>query len=185
MGNRSSTASQGTGPTVSQSDDGQSVTVNGTEGETVVTESGVFLSNELQADILGAFQSQVLQTQWEKLQTKIMVNHNERISQNELRKLQVEEEVARWKKDNDEVQNILDERMEGVKSQFWDLEVALQQDVQNLENKVGNVPKFGGDTACFDVRSSLTSCYKNTKDVRTCDELVAAMDRCVKQTVIA
>jgi hypothetical protein len=137
------------------------------------------------AEIVNSFQSEVLQTQWEKLQAKILTNHNERVTQAEARNAAVEEELTKWRNHNEVVQNSLDQKIDELKAKFADSSVAIAYDVGKLEEKIGNSPKFGSNEACSDVRISLTSCYNGTDDIRKCDEIVKAMERCAKQTIMA
>lgn len=156
------------------------------ESITTVTSSGVFLSNQLQADIVQSFQSEALQTQWEKLQAKILTNHRERITQDEIRKAQVQEEIQKWRKHNDAVHASLDQKLDELRAKFTDAKVAITYDVEKLEGKLGKVPKFGGtDGACLDVRMAVSNCFKGEKDVRQCDDVLGVLENCVKKTVTA
>jgi len=82
---------------------------------------------------------------------------------------------------------MLDDRVDALNAKFSDLQAAVRYDVGKLENKVGNVPKFGKGDQCLDVRGALVRCYKEQEkgDVRKCDGIMDAMERCVKQAVIA
>jgi hypothetical protein len=138
------------------------------------------------AEIVQSFQSEALKTQWEKLQAKILLNHKDRITQDEVRKAQVQEEIRQWRKHNDAVHEALDRKLDELRAKFSDSQVAVSYDVGKLEEKLGKVPKFGGkDTACLDVRMALVNCLKDVTDVRECDGVLQVVERCVKQTVIA
>lgn len=134
---------------------------------------------------MNSFQSEVLKTQWEKMQARILTNHEDRVTQIEARNVHVEEELTKWRNHNEKVQNLLDQKREELKSKFEDSAFAIEHDVGKLEKKIGNSPKFGGDEACSEIRISLASCYKGTDDVRKCDEIVKAMERCAKKTIMA
>lgn len=138
------------------------------------------------ADIVQSFQSEALKTQWEKLQAKILMNHKDRITQDQVRKAQVQEELSQWRKHNDAVHASLDQKLDDLRAKFSDAQVAVSYDVGKLEQRLEKVPKFGGkDGACLDVRMALVNCFKGVEDVRECDDVLYAMERCVKQTVIA
>jgi len=207
MGNKSSTSAN----VAATSTEGQ---VGDNGDATSVNNSGVFLSNELQckwywlanvhikqhqhltnchnlhsetyaAEIVNAFQSEELKTQWEKLQAGIITNHEKRVSKAEARSATVEKELTRWRKDNEAVQSALDQKIDELKAKFADASVAIAYDVGKLEEKIGSSPKFGGNEACSDIRITLANCYKYTDDIRSCDEIVKAMETCAKQTIMA
>lgn len=97
----------------------------------------------------------------------------------------MEEEITKWRNHNSAVQNALDKKLDELRAKFADSSVAIEYDVSRLEEKIGTCPKFGDGEACADVRISLSNCYKANEDIRKCDEIVRAMERCAKQTVMA
>ncbi|GFH48220.1 hypothetical protein CTEN210_04696 [Chaetoceros tenuissimus] len=182
MGNRSSkTVETSAAPTSAPS---------GEESEvTVVTQSGVFLANELQTEIVNAFQTSNLQAEWEKLQTKIITSHNERVITAAEHIGQIQNELAQWRQHNEEVQSSLNNTLDSLNAKFADKEVELQFNVDQLEKRIGSVPVFGqekGTGMCLDERTKLMNCYSNKSgDIRDCDDIVKAMERCTKKAVVS
>jgi len=182
MGNRSS-------KTVETSA-AQTSAPSGEESEvTVVTQSGVFLANELQTEIVNAFQTSNLQAEWEKLQTKIITSHNERVITAAEHIGQIQNELSQWRQHNEEVQSSLNNSLDSLNAKFADKEVELQFNVDQLEKRIGSVPVFGqekGTGMCLDERTKLMNCYSNKSgDIRDCDDIVKAMERCTKKAVVS
>ena len=140
----------------------------------------------LAAEILQTFQSQALQTEWEKVQTKILTNQQQRVEEDDVRKVRLEENLTKWRAQNEAVQKTLDDKIASCRQAFNDAQTAMQVDLTDMEGQMNKVPKFGGgDDACFEFRKSLTNCYKEASDGRKCDDLVNAMEMCVKKTVMS
>lgn len=149
--------------------------------------SGVFLSDQLQADLVSSFQSSILQQQWNLLQTDILSRRNERLSKEVDRKVQVEEELMKWRAQNEQLQANLDDSMDTLKAKFNDLAVSMQYDTNKLVNSIGKSMNKKGKAqdSCVDIRSALVSCCKQVQDLRKCDAEVAALEQCVKNVVMS
>jgi uncharacterized protein YlxW (UPF0749 family) len=165
----------------------------------------LLLASPLAAEIVNAFQSSVLQTQWEKLQTSIITSHNERVITTAEQLAHVQNELAQWRQHNSSVQSALDDKLDSLDSSFADKEVEVGYDVQQLEKKIGNVPVFGeekGTGVCLEERMNLVNCFKssnvsgnsesksesgsrNNEAWNGCEEIVNAMERCTKKAVMA
>jgi hypothetical protein len=148
--------------------------------------SGVFLSEALQADVVNSFQSSVLQQQWQSLQSDIMKRHYSREATENARKDQVEEELLKWRAQNNQIQTHLDDSIDSLNAKFNDLSVEMQFNTDKLLNTI--VPKDDKKTqakdACVDVRTALVTCYNQVQDIRKCDDVVATLEQCVKNTII-
>mmetsp|Transcript_17276 Transcript_17276/g.21111 ORF Transcript_17276/g.21111 Transcript_17276/m.21111 type:complete len:170 (+) Transcript_17276:68-577(+) len=153
--------------------------------ETSVIESGVVLSQSLQAEIVQQFENENMQKTWSNIQKGIIDENNTRTLQDKLHSAEVEQALNRWRADNKHVQSQLDDKIDLLRGKFRDLEVSIRYDVEKFESKFDQVPKFGGNDACIDARGGLMACYKNNSDIRKCDVFVQAMENCTKQTIIS
>lgn len=148
--------------------------------------SGVFLSEALQADVVNSFQSSVLQQQWQSLQSDIIKRHYSREANENARKDQVEEELLKWRAQNNQIQTHLDDSIDSLNAKFNDLSVEMQFNTDKLLNTI--VPNHDKKTqakdACVDVRTALVTCYNQVQDIRKCDDVVATLEQCVKNTII-
>jgi hypothetical protein len=158
--------------------------------------TNITLTFPLAAEIVNAFQSSALQTQWEKLQTSIITSHNERITDTNTHLTHIQNEITQWRTHNNAVQSTLDEKLDSLNSKFADKQVEVGYDVQQLEKRIGKVPVFGeerGTGVCLEERMGLIDCYNRNKSKRgngngngnVCDEIVKAMERCAKKAVMA
>lgn len=79
--------------------------------------------------------------------------------------------------------------LDSLNAKFADKEVELQFNVDQLEKRIGSVPIFGqekGTGMCLDERTKLMNCYSNKSgDIRDCDDIVKAMERCTKKAVVS
>lgn len=141
------------------------------------------------AEIVNAFQTSNLQAEWEKLQTKIITSHNERVITAAEHIGQIQNELSQWRQHNEEVQSSLNNSLDSLNAKFADKEVELQFNVDQLEKRIGSVPVFGqekGTGMCLDERTKLMNCYSNKSgDIRDCDDIVKAMERCTKKAVVS
>jgi hypothetical protein len=58
-----------------------------------------------------------------------------------MHKLEVQRAINDWRIQNEHVQKQLDDKVDRLKNEFTDVEVALNYDVDNLEKKFESVPK--------------------------------------------
>ena len=153
------------------------------------------IHTDVSAEIVNAFQSSALQTQWEKLQTSIITSHNERVTTTNEQIAHIQNELAQWRQHNSAVQSTLDDKLDSLNSSFADKEVEVGYNVQQLEKRVGNVPVFGeekGTGVCLEERMGLVNCFKSSRSDNAksdawngCEEMVEAMERCTKKAVIS
>ena len=78
---------------------------------------------------------------WQSLQNSILTKRQNRVDKEELRKLQIESSLDQWRKENDAVQNQLDDKTDTLRNEFADVSFALTHDVGNMEKKFKSVPK--------------------------------------------
>eukprot|EP01083_Nonionella_stella_P023926 66189_1 len=148
-------------------------------------QSGVFLDPKFNEEIIGQFSSQVLKTEWEKILLKVTTTGNNRVQQEQVRKAQLEAQLTQWRAQNDHVQGQLDEKTHNLQKKYHEQKADIMSNIEELERKA-DAPKFGAaGNACLNVRGLLASCYKENDDMRKCDDLVDAMEKCTKQTIMA
>mmetsp|Transcript_8043 Transcript_8043/g.10045 ORF Transcript_8043/g.10045 Transcript_8043/m.10045 type:complete len:170 (-) Transcript_8043:844-1353(-) len=163
-----------------------SSTAEGNQGEALETPvPSVILADDLQAEIVNAFQNKNVQLKWQNLQAQILANSENRVAKEELRKLHIDNEIEKWRTMNDAQQQALDDKVDSLRAQFADTEAALTFDVNKMEKKFQSVPKFGSGDSCLNTRNDLVSCYKSKADIRQCDAFAQAMELCTKQTVMS
>ena len=101
----------------------------------------IYLFYSITAEIVNQFKNQNIQLQWQELQNQILTQNYNRTAKDELHKIQINQELDKWKKGNEIVQKKLDEKVDELRAKFADLEFALNHDVGNLEKKFDQVPK--------------------------------------------
>ena len=139
------------------------------------------------AKVMNEFQSKHLKEEWEKRQRAILASRNERIAEDERRRVGLEQELSMFRAQNADVQAKLDAKIDSASSRFADLQVELQYEVDRVEKKLGQGgPKGAGGAAapCVELRSELAACFREVADVRRCDGYVEALERCVKVEVV-
>ena len=120
------------------------------------------------------------------MQSNIITSHNQRLTQHQERRLNLAKELNQWRQHNQQVQSSLDSKIEDLRAKFSDEEASIRFDVGKLEKKLQNVPKFGStNNACIQLRMEVASCLKDSKDSRSCNGFVEALERCTKQTVVS
>jgi len=159
---------------------------NAAEDTPAENNSGVFLTQDFQSDIIQAFQSKTLQQQFQKLQTNILTSYNESISEDELRREKLQRDLIKWRDENTHVHKQLNERMDDIRAKFSDMEVSLRYDLGKIEEKKNIAPKFETDgKTCLNERVELTNCYKEVDDLLKCDGFIEGFERCIKKTVMS
>ena len=126
----------------------------------------------------------MLKTEWEKILVKVATTGNNRVKEEQVRKAQLEEQLTQWRAQNDDVQGQLDERIHNLQKTYHEKKADITSSIEELERKA-DAPKFGAaGNACLNVRGLLASCYKENDDMRKCDDLVDALEKCTKQTIM-
>ncbi len=96
----------------------------------------------LVAEIINTFQNQELQLKWQNLQSKLLSQQQTRITQDQLRSLEIDQQFTKWKTHNEKVQSQLNDKIDSLRDKFADVNVALEHDLKNLEKRFGqSVPK--------------------------------------------
>lgn len=146
----------------------------------------IFASQHDVAKVMNEFQSKHLKEEWEKRQRAILASRNERIAEDERRRVGLEQELNVFRAQNADVQSKLDAKIDSASARFADLQVELQYEADRVEKKLGQSgPKgAGGAAPCVEVRSELAACFREANDVRRCDGYVEALERCVKVEVV-
>lgn len=94
------------------------------------------------AEIINTFQNQELQLKWQNLQSKLLSQQQTRITQDQLRSLEIDQQFTKWKTHNEKVQSQLNDKIDSLRDKFADVNVALEHDLKNLEKRFGqSVPK--------------------------------------------
>ena len=139
------------------------------------------------AKVMNDFQSKHLKEEWENRQRAILASRNERIAEDERRRVGLEQELNVFRARNAETQAKLDAKIDSASARFADLQVELQYEVDRVEKKVGQGGPKGADgaaTPCVSLRADLAACFREADDVRKCDEYIDALERCVKVEVV-
>mmetsp|Transcript_22604 Transcript_22604/g.31562 ORF Transcript_22604/g.31562 Transcript_22604/m.31562 type:complete len:167 (+) Transcript_22604:127-627(+) len=149
--------------------------------------SGTSLSPGLQSKVVEDFQSTVLKEEWEKRQKYLLARGNERKINELQRQEHLEQQMEAFQEQNAKVQEQLDAQMDTSKARFADMIVEMQHDAKRLEDTyVHGSNKNQKQQPCTFERANLTVCLKNTESSSpsACDELMEAMDRCVKRSLV-
>ena len=139
------------------------------------------------AKVMNDFQSKHLKEEWENRQRAILASRNERIAEDERRRVGLEQELNVFRARNAETQAKLDAKVDSANARFADLQVELQYEVDRVEKKVGQGGPKGADGAaapCVTLRADLAACFREADDVRKCDGYIEALERCVKVEVV-
>mmetsp|Transcript_16759 Transcript_16759/g.23662 ORF Transcript_16759/g.23662 Transcript_16759/m.23662 type:complete len:172 (-) Transcript_16759:188-703(-) len=150
--------------------------------------SGTSLSPGLQTKVIEDFQSTVLKEEWEKRQKYVLARGNERKIKELQRQEQLEQQMTAFQEQNKKVQDQLDNKIDATKAQFVDTMVEMQHDAKRLEDTyTSKNKKFQQEQPCTFERANLTVCLngssKGTSPTQ-CDDLMEAMDRCVKRSLV-
>lgn len=150
---------------------------------TATEDSVVYLSEDLQAKIVGDFQSKNLKDEWESRQRSILAASNERVARDEQRRAELDQKLGVWRSQNESTQSQLDTKIDGLNSRFADLSVEIQHDASRIERKIGANPKFGRGDICLNARAQVSACLKECDNIRKCDGFVDILENCAKKAV--
>lgn len=183
MGNKQSTVSMPENGTNSFNNESNA---SSSLGDSPSSASGVFLSEALQADVVNSFQSSILQQQWESLQSDILQRHSSREASEHARKEQVEEELLKWRAQNQKIQTYLDDSIDALNAKFNDCSVEMQFNTDKLLKRIqgDNKATRQAKDACVDIRTALVTCYNQVQDIRKCDDVVVTLEQCVKHAIL-
>jgi DNA mismatch repair ATPase MutS len=93
-------------------------------------------------ELMGNFQSKILQTEWEKHQQSILTAAQKRKAVEEQWQSEFEQKLQRWRQRNEVIQSQLDQKLDDLRAKYSDYAAEIKWDVQKIEDKekdkVGN-----------------------------------------------
>ena len=132
------------------------------------------------------FSNQTLQDEWNKFRTDVLSRRHERVQKQAaaLQKQQAETQ-ARQAQDQQYIQ-ALQEKIEAMNAEFSDKSIALQYDTDRALQQSSNSTAVKPISHCLGERAHWIDCStKYALDTRPCDAYLAALEACVKDTIIA
>jgi len=151
--------------------------------------TGVFLTKNLQNELVQSFQSKVMNELWEERLSETIQRSNERMEDDRRRRESLDTMVKKHRLMNAKIHNSLDSDVDSLRAKFADSVVEFRFDAGSIEGRLGPGPMTGGAVEnikgvppCSEERIDLTRCQKG--GAYNCDGFIQLLERCATSTVI-
>ena len=164
--------------------------MGGTSSQPVASSAGggeeesVFsLSAGLQERMAQEFNNEQIANLFGSQMQKLAERNVQQKSQIVAEKTQLEEHMTKFREQNSQRQQGLDQTIEGIEDRFTDLSTGVEYDMSRLEKKyMSKNNKQGDQVLCLTERINVASCYKGGGG-GDCDKFIEQLSDCVEKSV--
>eukprot|EP00536_Pseudo-nitzschia_multiseries_P009231 jgi/Psemu1/306377/fgenesh1_kg.253_\ len=169
-------------------------TNNGMEEEGQEQEGGFFtLSESIQQEMALEFQNEQVVKMFGKQMEKIGERKNAAYKEHLEQRATLERKLKEFRQQNEQVQNQLNEKIEGMEDKFTDLANVVEYDLTRLEKKylkssltesnISNIPCFVEQTEIVTCLNNKSKSEETKNDPFACDVFIKALNECTHRTI--